>query len=617
MADRRPPGLVLRLALADLAHEWILTLCLVLAIAAVISPLLLLFGLKYGTIETLRYRLIQDPRNREVRPLVSRSFDRTWFERVRPWPEVAFVIPQTRQIAASVGAQIRGAIPKADLDLVPTAEGDDLVAGNGAPIPGEGEAVLSAMAAEALQARVGDTLTLTATRLRGSLTERAPVELRVAGILSVRAGALKIVYTRLSLLEAVERYKDGLAVPELGWTGAAPRAYAQYPGVLLAAREPMSPVLQAEVCNNTGFTRIEALDSAGLQARAGLDGATNRTWYLLQSLTRPGGEDNLRAVREKLRGREVETLPWVPALEATLADRDGAVHPTVQLRALPADRDLAERLDLRPLPDWSPRPETGPSLLQVVPPEDFPAGIAGGELVFTNGTAPLLRLPVALRDARAPPGIAYIPLPLAAQLMLARQRELTFDAASGELLVNRRGYAGFRMYARTIDEVDALRRRLDAEGIPVRTEAEAIRNVQELDHYLTLLFLLISAVGIAGSAASLLASLYASVERKKRELGVLRLLGLSGGALARFPMYQGAGLAAGGCGLAIGIAQGTGLLINTLFRDQLQAGEAFCRLPAQHMTAALGAAVILACLAALAAVKRLTRIEPAEALRDE
>ena len=43
--------LVPGLAMADLRHEWILTLCLVIAVAAVVAPLLILPGLKHGTVQ--------------------------------------------------------------------------------------------------------------------------------------------------------------------------------------------------------------------------------------------------------------------------------------------------------------------------------------------------------------------------------------------------------------------------------------------------------------------------------------------------------------------------------------------------------------------------------------
>ena len=105
VSSRPPTGIVFSLSRKDLQHEWILTACLVMAIAAVLSPLLLLFGLKYGTIETLRFRLIQDPRNREIRPLTSRSFSSEWFEQIARRQDVGFVIPMTRQIAATVTRQ--------------------------------------------------------------------------------------------------------------------------------------------------------------------------------------------------------------------------------------------------------------------------------------------------------------------------------------------------------------------------------------------------------------------------------------------------------------------------------------------------------------------------------
>ena len=59
--------IVAQLAIYDLVHEWILSLRPVLAFAAVIAPLLLLMGLKHGTIATLRHKLIQDPVYREIR----------------------------------------------------------------------------------------------------------------------------------------------------------------------------------------------------------------------------------------------------------------------------------------------------------------------------------------------------------------------------------------------------------------------------------------------------------------------------------------------------------------------------------------------------------------------
>ncbi len=140
-----------------------------------------------------------------------------------------------------------------------------------------------------------------------------------------------------------------------------------------------------------------------------------------------------------------------------------------------------------------------------------------------------------------------------------------------------------------------------------------------------MIFWLLAVIGITGSVASLTASLYASVERKKRELSVLRLIGMASITLFRFPIYQGALIAAGGFGLSLILFQVFSQLVNTWFRpyiDKLlgfpiEEGVAFCRLPLIHMGAGLLGIITVASLAAMISAVRIMRIEPAEALRDE
>ena len=95
-----PVCVVMRLALADIRHEWRMSLCLVLAVAAIAAPLLLFFGLKYGTLETLRSRLLDNPSTLELTPVTERLLDEAWFARWRADPRVAFVVPHTRRLSA-------------------------------------------------------------------------------------------------------------------------------------------------------------------------------------------------------------------------------------------------------------------------------------------------------------------------------------------------------------------------------------------------------------------------------------------------------------------------------------------------------------------------------------
>ena len=93
---------VFRLATRDYFHEWQMSGCFVLALSAVLGPMLVLFGLKFGIVGAMVDQLIEDPHNREIHPLGSGHFDHVWLEGVRKQPQVAFLVPRTRSIAATM-----------------------------------------------------------------------------------------------------------------------------------------------------------------------------------------------------------------------------------------------------------------------------------------------------------------------------------------------------------------------------------------------------------------------------------------------------------------------------------------------------------------------------------
>ena len=229
-----------------------------------------------------------------------------------------------------------------------------------------------------------------------------------------------------------------------------------------------------------------------------------------------------------------------------------------------------------------------------------------------------LEFPVQVQKDQFSQGAwALVPPDLAGILNLARKREVRWDAEKDRFILHRRGYAAFRMYAKTLDHVPDLKSELEGMGIPVHTEAERIRDLKELDRHLSMIFWLIALGGILGGAGALAASLYASVERKRKDLGVLGLIGFGRGSLLSFPLYQALFLSCGGLVLAFGFYLVMAGLINHLFSSQLSAGEHFCRLYLIHLAAAACGVVILGQIAAALAAFRVIAIDPAEALRDE
>ncbi len=611
-AKPRGPGggvkLVLRLAAADLRHDWVLSTCLVLALSAVIAPLLLLFGLKFGFIQTLRDRLIRNPSNREIRPLASVERDRDWFARMAKRPDVAFLVPSIRAIAAPVLLSRKGAAARDSLDLLPSGPGDTLLLEQRQPIPNGREVVLTALAARAIHANPGDWVTVTA--LRGDGDERATVDVKVVGVLEMEASGIKGAYAPLPLLEAVEAYKDGRAAPELNWPGTQPTASPVYDGLILILSKPLLEDKQARLCINTGFSHLDPINEARLSELAGWSISPGHTLYHLRTELTPARLDSVAAVRDQLRGTNAEVIPWNRPLAVTVTSAPGG---TLMVQGLSVAPEKAAALGISPVPPWG---ESGHADLQILVPTDQP--VSGAVEIAITPAPGSARLPLKIVGHHRPGERgALVPVALAGALRLGQLRKLSFDAPSGELLLQPLGYAGFRMYARTIDDVEGLHDALTAEGIRVSTEAQEVAKVTSLDRNLTQVFTLIALTGIAGGVAALIASLYASVERKRRELGTLRLIGLSRRSLMRFPVFQGSILVAAGFGCAAVFYLVTSQLIDTLFSAFRKEGESLCRMPPRYFLASLAAALSLGLLASMVAAWRVSRASAADALRDE
>ncbi|MCF5720298.1 ABC transporter permease [Pseudomonas syringae] len=224
-------GLVASLAWQDYRNDAWLSACSVLALVAVIAPLLVLFGLKFGLVSSLTERLETDPATREIIPLGGGRFSSTFIQQLGERADVAFAVPRTRQIAAT--AQV-GALT---LEMLPTAARDPLL--SGLPMPkGLDQIVLSHTAAEKLAARPGDWLQTRFARQVAGRVEAQHTRLQVLAVLPLEAFARDGLFADLGLLEAAEDYRDGRAVPALGWDGEAVGLSEQrvYPAFRLYAR---------------------------------------------------------------------------------------------------------------------------------------------------------------------------------------------------------------------------------------------------------------------------------------------------------------------------------------------------------------------------------------------
>jgi putative ABC transport system permease protein len=397
---------ITRLALADLIHEWQLSICGVLAVTVVLAPLLLLFGLKYGVVESLRDRLVSDPLNLEIKHFGEDGFDEAWFKQADELPWVGFLVPRTRFSHTSLVLENRGdydAEP-VEVSLIPTGEGDPVLVRAEAPIPSGERVVLSKDAADLLRVGAGGSVEAVITRMRGSeerQTVRLPLE--VAAVLPLSASRGAQAFAPFLVLVAVEDYREWQAVPRYGWSGAPP-----------------------------------------------------------------------------------------------IADP----------------------------------------------------------------------------------------------------------------------FASFRLYAKTLDDVEPLRRWLRSQHLDVESAADRIAAVKRIDRDLSILLSVLVILAVIGYVLALALNLLAGVARKQRELAVLRLIGFTTRDLVCFPLAQGLIVSGLGSLLAVAVFLAVQPVLDSLFADVLDPDAHLARLEPAHAIVAIAASLGLAALSSTAASWRAARIYPAENLRD-
>jgi len=396
---------IIRLSFRDYSHEWRMSGCFILALASVLAPMLILFGLKFGIVSTMIAELVENPANREIRPIGSGRYDDAWIERMRNRGDVAFVIPRTRALAATIQLKSNSARHILSTELLATASGDPLMADQAELPKNHFEVILSQSAASKLNVGVGDEIDASLARQFQGKRERVHLPLEIIGIADASVISRNVAFVNLDLLIASEQFKDGRAVEALHWQG------------------------------NT--------------------------------------------------------------------------------------ENLQERV-----------------------------------------------------------------------------------------------YPSFRMYARSIYDVAALVELLEKEGTRVKANVGEISTVQSIDRNLSVIFWIIACVGAIGFAFSLGASLWANVDRKRKELSVLRLVGFKSGRIVLFPVLQSCYTALLGWLLAVLVYLAFEYLINTFLAPQLNLNRTLCFLLTEHFLWALGLTVVIAISAAVLGGMRAARIQPSDGLRD-
>lgn len=177
-------------------------------------------------------------------------------------------------------------------------------------------------------------------------------------------------------------------------------------------------------------------------------------------------------------------------------------------------------------------------------------------------------------------------------------------------------YARARLYARDIDSVAALERWLNAQHIETGSRLADIDNVKAINHVLGVIFGVIAGAALLGCIASLVGAFLANIDRKRRSLALLRLMGFTGPAVAGYVVLQAVVLASVGYLGGLGFYFAGSQAFNQLLGGQRITGSFVCQITPLHGLTALALSLAVAALVALAGATRAIRIQPAESLRE-
>ncbi|MGL5661742.1 MAG: ABC transporter permease [Aeromonas sp.] len=213
-------GLLLRLAIQDLWHDRSVSFCIISSLVAVIAPLLLMFGLRYGVVSQLQEDLARDPRNLEIRMVSSGHYSPQWLHALQQKPEVGFAIGQTRSLNTQADLLNGMSHFIENAEVIPTDRGDPLL--GSLQLRGEDEVILSAEAARRLAVQVGEHIRLRVMRQLDRQREWGEHQVTVAAILAPTYFNRPAVFVHEAFLLALESFRDGYQIPLLGVSTGLP-----------------------------------------------------------------------------------------------------------------------------------------------------------------------------------------------------------------------------------------------------------------------------------------------------------------------------------------------------------------------------------------------------------
>lgn len=177
-------------------------------------------------------------------------------------------------------------------------------------------------------------------------------------------------------------------------------------------------------------------------------------------------------------------------------------------------------------------------------------------------------------------------------------------------------FAKVRLYAKNVDDVASLGDWLANQGMENTSRVAEIEAVKAINRVLTLIFSAIAFTALIGCVASLIGAFIANIDRKRKDLATLRLLGFGNKPIAGYVVLQALIVTT----LAYIAGLGLYMLVSEIFNMVLVSSRETSGFSVQirflHAVAAFFLTMFIAVLVSFIGALRAVRIQPAESLRE-
>jgi hypothetical protein len=579
----------IRFAISELKSERLFGLGVALSVCSVLTPTALLWGTKSGMIETMRTRLLTDPAILEITGQENSSIEREWFSQMRKNPAVSFVMPSVRRISL-YGNVSNEASPErvSEVAYLPTATGDPVGGGLEWTPAIDGKAIpcsVTSLVAEELGITQGSKISIEQRRFEDGKSVKGIFQGEVMKVLKPHESNSKAVFLPLTVIERIEDFKDGYAIPTMAWNKQVTNPLHVYDSLALRFSNKESRVAgMSSLEKNTTSMKISVVDT---------------------------GQDNEIEIRPEADGLDMMEIMSILEL---LEPLEPSLNPRAECSARYAASSSAAIILRSSRESWMSRAE----FVELHKPSHHVStgyNLAKFEISSVGGNFSEIAIAIGMESTGKP--AIEIPSHLAGILGGAKRRIVEFNQNTGEFRPLRQMYPGFRLYAKKLEDVRELRLRCEEQGILAKSNEDRINSVLTLDAALGKFLLFIVIAGGVGGAGALFTSLYLSIERSRRQFAVFQILGIPRLNVFSAVLVQAVIMVSFGCLLSFLLFQIGKNLLATIIGEDSQVTEEVCRLGLSQWLVLLVVTLILAIISGLLALSRLRFKDPAIVARSE